>query len=414
MINATRYFKTFRGASNLLIHNLYGKELLAKPIVRTLFCSLKRKQVVRKKIFGKADMPPPERWEEYSPMGKVIPGTRFIAFKVPLKETLLRTVEEKDKFSPAILVAKLGEQGLTLAGVIDLTYTWKYYNKEEFLTRSVLHKKVFTKGHEVPTDSVYKEFSDAVESLDENDKLIGVHCTHGVNRTGYLICRYMIEELKVDPQEAIDLFNHARGHDLERENYILDLKGRKSVEPVSALCQTSRNEKSSKSKKEKPRWRHNREDHPGWREKCRPHSSGASAPYPLPSSMRNSRRLSRDSDKFNQDYSMSKGHCGPTSNNSFQNYNFQHNGWSGEYSNCCFDQRAMAYPVCSGRQAGPWQNPRFCPDSRTNPDDYDHPFQNMGGYIGHHWEDNAHDYGHRGRRPWRNGYRGIDRRYRRY
>ena len=37
-----------------------------------------------------------------------------------------------------------------------------------------------------------------------SDALIGVHCTHGVNRTGYLICRYLIEKLDWDPQKAID------------------------------------------------------------------------------------------------------------------------------------------------------------------------------------------------------------------
>ena len=36
------------------------------------------------------------------------------------------------------------------------------------------------------------------------DALIGVHCTHGVNRTGYLICRYLIEKMDWDPQKAID------------------------------------------------------------------------------------------------------------------------------------------------------------------------------------------------------------------
>ena len=35
------------------------------------------------------------------------------------------------------------------------------------------------------------------------DCLIGVHCTHGVNRTGYLICRYLIQKLKWDPDVAI-------------------------------------------------------------------------------------------------------------------------------------------------------------------------------------------------------------------
>ncbi|XP_061655167.1 uncharacterized protein LOC133489907 isoform X6 [Phyllopteryx taeniolatus] len=35
------------------------------------------------------------------------------------------------------------------------------------------------------------------------DKLIGVHCTHGLNRTGYMICRYLIDVDGMDPAEAI-------------------------------------------------------------------------------------------------------------------------------------------------------------------------------------------------------------------
>lgn len=35
------------------------------------------------------------------------------------------------------------------------------------------------------------------------DKLIGVHCTHGLNRSGFIICRYMIEELNIPPLETI-------------------------------------------------------------------------------------------------------------------------------------------------------------------------------------------------------------------
>lgn len=36
-----------------------------------------------------------------------------------------------------------------------------------------------------------------------SDKLIGVHCTHGVNRTGYMICRYMIERLDFSANGAL-------------------------------------------------------------------------------------------------------------------------------------------------------------------------------------------------------------------
>lgn len=43
-----------------------------------------------------------------------------------------------------------------------------------------------------------------LKSNAKNDKLIGVHCTHGVNRTGYLVCRYMIEQMQMSPITALE------------------------------------------------------------------------------------------------------------------------------------------------------------------------------------------------------------------
>uniref|UniRef100_A0A0B7BC14 Tyrosine specific protein phosphatases domain-containing protein n=2 Tax=Arion vulgaris TaxID=1028688 RepID=A0A0B7BC14_9EUPU len=214
--------------------------------------------------FGKRAMPPPHRWEDYSPMGSIVPGTKFIAFKVPLKEELLKPVEEKDRFSPAILMKLLNEQGLKLGGVIDLTFTYKYYNGEEFLKNSVGYKKVFTPGHVVPDQSVFQEFAHAVKSFDD-DRIIGVHCTHGVNRTGYLICRYMIEEMDYEPDVAISLFHEARGHKIEREIYLEDLRLRKRGQSSYDPNFKVQDVQHPNTSRDKPRWRHHRADHPDWR-----------------------------------------------------------------------------------------------------------------------------------------------------
>ena len=39
-----------------------------------------------------------------------------------------------------------------------------------------------------------------------------------------MVCRYMIEKLDMSPDEAITLFNTARGHEQERENYLQHLR----------------------------------------------------------------------------------------------------------------------------------------------------------------------------------------------
>ncbi|CAB1318726.1 unnamed protein product [Coregonus sp. 'balchen'] len=142
----------------------------------------------------------PRGWEDYQAVGKRIPGTRFISFKVPLKQSLCRRVERSEVFGPWELMQILEKDGQELGLIIDLTFTTRYYNPED-LPDSVFYLKIFTA-----------------------DKLIGVHCTHGLNRTGYLVCRYLIDVDGMDPKEAVELFNSSRGHSIERANYLKDLQ----------------------------------------------------------------------------------------------------------------------------------------------------------------------------------------------
>ena len=115
---------------------------------------------------------------------------------------------------------------------VDLTATDRYYNPN-MLPSTIRHTKIKTKGHVVPDYHVVQRFFLAVDETLSNkkDALIGVHCTHGVNRTGYLICRYLIEKLDWDPQKAIDEFKIHRGHPIERQNYLDDLKKGKWAAP---------------------------------------------------------------------------------------------------------------------------------------------------------------------------------------
>ncbi|KAE8744553.1 hypothetical protein FOCC_FOCC008793 [Frankliniella occidentalis] len=131
--------------------------------------------------------------------------------------------EKKLAFTPRNLL----DQCPNLSLVIDLTNTMRYYDKRTFQEKSVLYEKIFCPGHVIPPKDIVRKFFQVVDAyLEEHkdeDGLIGVHCTHGVNRTGYFICKYMIERLGMPPETAINDFNTARGHNIERENYIQDL-----------------------------------------------------------------------------------------------------------------------------------------------------------------------------------------------
>ncbi|XP_060043067.1 RNA/RNP complex-1-interacting phosphatase isoform X5 [Erinaceus europaeus] len=156
-----------------------------------------------------------------------MPGTRFIAFKVPLKKSFEGKLAPEERFSPLDLFNRIQEQNEELGLIIDLTYTHRYYKPED-LPETIPYLKIFTVGHQVPDDETILKFKSAVNGFlkenKDNDKLIGVHCTHGLNRTGYLICRYLIDVEGMRPDDAIELFNRCRGHCLERQNYIEDLQ----------------------------------------------------------------------------------------------------------------------------------------------------------------------------------------------
>ncbi|XP_061655164.1 uncharacterized protein LOC133489907 isoform X3 [Phyllopteryx taeniolatus] len=132
------------------------------------------------------------RWLDYQAVGKRLHGTRFVAFKVPLNQSLNRQLMPSQTFGPWELLDAIRRDGQELGLVVDLTFTTRYYRPQD-LPVSLGYVKVLTKGHVVPADNAIFAFKRAVRRFlrdnGDNDKLIGVHCTHGLNRTGYMICR---------------------------------------------------------------------------------------------------------------------------------------------------------------------------------------------------------------------------------
>lgn len=169
----------------------------------------------------------PDGWRSLTPVGQPIPGTRFIAFKVPLKGAINQRLTPNQKFTPKDLIAAMKALNVELGLIIDLTYTTRYYEVKD-LPKSVQYKKLYTVGLEVPDNATILQFKKWVRKFlwenAGNEKLIGVHCTNGINRTGYLICRYLIDVEGWDPEAAIQAFGDARGHRMDGLVYLTDLR----------------------------------------------------------------------------------------------------------------------------------------------------------------------------------------------
>ncbi|CAF4926224.1 unnamed protein product [Rotaria sp. Silwood1] len=187
----------------------------------------------------------PDRWLDYLGVNSWVQNTRFIAFKCPLKPEMQKHLTEERRFTLGDLVERLDDKGKELGLIIDLTNTDRYYKAVDIADAQIQYYKLMTPGHhQIPSETCYQQFANVVRKFLEenknNDKLIGVHCTHGLNRTGYLIVRYMIEQMDFEPNEALEAFNRARGHSMEK--YTEDLLKRtpsKNTQSTSSLLNSA-------------------------------------------------------------------------------------------------------------------------------------------------------------------------------
>ena len=65
---------------------------------------------------------------------------------------------------------------------------------------------------------------------------IGVHCSHGVNRTGYFVSRFLIEQHGFDPETAIDIFKKSRGHPIDHKGIFSDSKRLAILQMLHRRC----------------------------------------------------------------------------------------------------------------------------------------------------------------------------------
>lgn len=160
------------------------------------------------------------------------------------------------------LMWMLAEQGLRLGMVVDLTDTDRYYDKDEIEGLCIKYQKINCPGRGfVDRTECVAEFNkaiqDYIDSSDDEEALIGVHCTNGVNRSGYLICRFLIERLGWSSHEALDAFERARGYPIEKGSYVqalhkaaIETRNRRDVSDSDS---EERRRKSKKSKRKRER-----------------------------------------------------------------------------------------------------------------------------------------------------------------
>jgi len=199
----------------------------------------------------------PDNWKDVPKLGTCIAskskgssienGFALVAARVPLDKKF--RLSKRERWTPNDLLRECTKMNLQVNMVIDLTNTKKYYDGDSaFGKKGIQYVKLKVEGFaDVPSEKVVQEFFTLLNSSqlsrdnvdatnithqnpspkmdienmkNEKKPVVVVHCTHGLNRTGYLIVRYLVDVKKMSVKEALQEFTTARPPGLIKHMYI--------------------------------------------------------------------------------------------------------------------------------------------------------------------------------------------------
>ncbi|PAV67098.1 hypothetical protein WR25_24634 isoform B [Diploscapter pachys] len=165
----------------------------------------------------------PERWLNCPKVGELVHGL-FLPFKTPMCSLYDEQVVDKKKRFHAEHVFNHPNLGGKKIGLwIDLTKTDRYYSDSEVKSHGIQYCKMRLTGHgAAPTEDETNRFMRAVTEFfnDNPGKVCAIHCTHGFNRTGFLIAAYFVEQMGFAADAAVGLFAAARQPGIYKQDYI--------------------------------------------------------------------------------------------------------------------------------------------------------------------------------------------------
>ncbi|XP_053237417.1 mRNA-capping enzyme isoform X2 [Podarcis raffonei] len=167
----------------------------------------------------------PPRWLSCPRRGQPVAG-KFLPLKTMLGPKYDDQVAEEYRFHPSMLSNYLKSLKVKMGLLIDLTNTTRFYDRSDIEKDGITYIKLQCKGHgECPTADNTETFIRICEHFSNKNptELIGVHCTHGFNRTGFLICAFLVEKLDWSIEAAVAIFAQARPPGIYKGDYLKEL-----------------------------------------------------------------------------------------------------------------------------------------------------------------------------------------------
>ncbi|GFR49356.1 hypothetical protein Agub_g11382, partial [Astrephomene gubernaculifera] len=179
----------------------------------------------------------PDGWVKCPRFGdpRFFEGLNIIPCKVPLSRRFDQQVGPSGRWTLADAIKQFRGYGMEVATVIDLTKSRNYYDfgleMEELGCPPISYFKIECRGRgEAPqpsevNEAVWHIFTHLSDPLCR-DKYILLHCTHGFNRTGYVIVSALVRLCRdrgMSVRRALQRFAESRPPGIYKDHYINDL-----------------------------------------------------------------------------------------------------------------------------------------------------------------------------------------------
>lgn len=182
----------------------------------------------------------PDNWL-YCPQIAEVAIESVVPLKVPLDSKYQNKYPKKNEWSWEKALEHYPDIGL----VVDLTNTDRYYDRQELYDRDIEYIKMRMPGHgQIPKQRQMDKLAGRINGFIEEHpgKQVGVHCTHGFNRTGFLVCAYLKLHKNYSIPMAVEAFAKNRQGGIYR------------TELIQALYEFYHDEKVTVAEVPKPAW----------------------------------------------------------------------------------------------------------------------------------------------------------------
>lgn len=167
----------------------------------------------------------PPRWLRCPRRGKLI-DQKFLPFKTILDSRYDDQVDVPNRHNMKLFFDSLKHYNLKIGLWVDLTNTNRFYDQEEITRTGCKYFKLKCRGHsETPQPEQINIFIEVCSRFLENNpnEIIGVHCTHGFNRTGFLIAAFLVEQESWSVDAAVQAFAVCRPPGIYKQDYLNEL-----------------------------------------------------------------------------------------------------------------------------------------------------------------------------------------------